>query len=82
MTALTITEGLDAADYPAVAAKVAAHGVRDRWCAARAEGRECACLGCANQHLTWAEYECWKKYDPAFNRIGHDDCGSAPDAPV
>lgn len=67
MDHLNITEALDASEYPRVAAKVAANNVRDYWC----ESTECACRGCANNFLTWAEYECWKKYAPEFNKVGH-----------
>lgn len=28
---------------------------------------ECACMGCANRHLTWAEWECWRKYGQDVN---------------
>ncbi|WP_432263002.1 hypothetical protein [Cupriavidus sp. TMH.W2] len=85
-TLLTVTEALDARDYPRVADKVATLGVRDHWCRAAADGRECACIGCANRHLTWAEYECWKKYAPQFNQIGHaearDPVGACPTPPT
>lgn len=37
---------------------IAIFQIPDRWCSAQ----ECACMGCANQHLSWAEYECWRKY--------------------
>jgi hypothetical protein len=73
VTQIKITEGLDAADYPAVKAKIdgilasgqALPGHLAHWCEASGE---CACRGCANGFLTWAEYECWRKYDPACNR--------------
>jgi hypothetical protein len=58
-----ISEALGPEDYERVAAKVALHNVPDRWCG----GGECACMGCANQYLSWAEYECWRKYAPEFN---------------
>ncbi len=60
---LKLGEGLGRLDYERVAAKVALHNVPDGWC----EADECACRGCANEYLSWAEYECWKKYAPEFN---------------
>lgn len=82
-TPLKIGEGLDEADYPAVKAKVdgilalgrVSPGQLARWC--EANGKECACMGCANRHLTWAEFECWKKYGPEFNEIGHPESSDA-----
>lgn len=69
---LKITESLDEADYPAVQSKVdrlVASGEVSkqqlgRWCEAKGE---CACMGCANRHLTWAEWECWRKYGRDVN---------------
>lgn len=36
-----------------------------RWCYAD----ECACMGCWNLEISWAEYECWRKYNPKFNKV-------------
>lgn len=41
-----------------LAEKVKTLQVPDYWCVAMGE---CACGGCANRMLTWAEYECWHK---------------------
>lgn len=56
---------LGPADYEWVAEKVKRHNVPNRWC----EASECMCMGCANRHLTWAEFECWRKYTPENDRI-------------
>lgn len=63
-----VSEALGEDDYPRVAEKIAKLGeikIPDRWCS----GGECACMGCANRYLSWAEYECWRKYAPEFNRV-------------
>lgn len=76
---LGMAEGLDQADLPTVQAKIRALVSSGRvtlaqlatWCTAA--GSECACRGCPNRHLTWAEWECWRKYDPGVNgraRVG------------
>lgn len=70
---LKIGEGLGESDLPAVQAKVAGlvasgkvtMGQLARWCEAKGV---CGCMGCANRHLSWAEWECWRKYDSAINR--------------
>jgi hypothetical protein len=60
-----ISEGLDASHYPRVAEKAANGTSRYKhWC----EADECMCMGCLNRVMTWAEYECWRKYAPEFNR--------------
>lgn len=51
---LKISEALSEQDYPRVAEKIEKLGIPIRWC----DSTECACMGCANQHLSWAEYEC------------------------
>lgn len=66
-----IGEGLNESDLPLVQAKVAqlvSAGKATKqqlahWCEAKGE---CACMGCANRHLEWAEWECWRKYDPGI----------------
>ena len=35
-------------------------------------GQEVAMPMCANLFLTWAEYECWRKYAPEFNQLRND----------
>lgn len=69
---LKITEGLNEEDYPAVQAKVSALIASGsatlqtlaKWCEAQGE---CACSGCANRHLSWSEWECWRKYSRQVN---------------
>lgn len=63
---IRISEGLGAEHYERIAKKIVDQGIPDRWCTA---AYECACAGCANRKLSWAEYECWKKYNPEFNKI-------------
>lgn len=36
-----------------------------RWCF----GGECGCMGCLTRKISWAEYECWRKYNPEFNKV-------------
>jgi hypothetical protein len=70
---MKISEGLDEADLPAVRAKVdqlvksgcVTIQQLANWCEAQGE---CACKGCANRHMSFAEWECWRKYDPDINR--------------
>lgn len=62
---LNIGAGLTRDDYPRVAEKIKVLPQPLRWCDTTGE---CACMGCANMLMTWAEYECWRKYAPEFNR--------------
>lgn len=68
-TALRVGEALGPEDYPRVAAKIKDLNVPNYWCEAKGE---CACRGCANRLISWAEYECWKKYAPEFNKTRAD----------
>lgn len=61
-----MSEALGPEHFDRIAKKMADLKIPDRWCQASGE---CACMGCANRKLSWAEYECWKKYNPAFNKI-------------
>jgi hypothetical protein len=62
---LKISEALDASHYPRVAEKAANGTSRYKhWC----DADECMCMGCLNKVMTWAEYECWRKYAPEFNK--------------
>ena len=71
---LKLEDALSQTDYPAVEQKVAAiiasgsctaaglaHWVEDKGEGARQ-------VMCANNFLTWAEYECFRKYNPALNK--------------
>jgi hypothetical protein len=58
-------QALGPEDYERVAEKVKTLKVPDYWCVAKGE---CACGGSANRLLSWAEFECWHKYGPEFNR--------------
>lgn len=63
-----ISPALGAEHWPRINEKIMARDPRQRWlrfCLAS----ECACMGCANLWLTWAEYECWRKYDSETNKI-------------
>ena len=66
---LIIMDALGIDDYPRVAEKVRLQNVPDYWC----DATECGCKGCANRFLTWAEYECWHKYGPEFNKVCHPE---------
>lgn len=61
-----LSESLGPEHYERIAQKMVDLNIPDRWCTAAGE---CACAGCANRKLSWAEYECWKKYNPEFNKI-------------
>ncbi len=57
----------------ALLAKGVSASVFNNWC----EKTVCInCFSCANQHLTWAEYECYRKYAPEFNALGFHDVQS------
>lgn len=63
-----ISPALGAEHWPSINEKIMARDPLQRWLRfCRADG--CACMGCANLWLTWAEYECWRKYDPETNKI-------------
>jgi hypothetical protein len=61
-----MSEALGPEHYDRVAKKLEGidHG-HLRWCS----GGDCACMGCLNRKITWAEYECWRKYNPEFNKV-------------
>ncbi|MHD0644860.1 hypothetical protein ACYPKM_04485 [Pseudomonas aeruginosa] len=63
---LVIKEGLGPEDYPRIAEKV--RNLQFVKCLFDGLSK-CSCSGCAKKYLSWAEYECWRKYDPAFNRM-------------
>lgn len=69
-----ISEALGPESYAMVAEKVLRLKVPNYWCASG----DCACMGCANQFLNWAEFECWRKYGP-FNRLQDESEGSKKD---
>lgn len=63
-----ISPAMGAEHWPRINEKIMARDPGQRWLRfCRAD--ECACMGCANLWLTWAEYECWRKYDPEANKI-------------
>lgn len=63
-----VSPALGAEHWPRINEKIMARDPQQRWLRfCRAD--ECACMGCANLWLTWAEYECWRKYDPETNKI-------------
>jgi hypothetical protein len=72
---IKISKGLSKEDYPMVKFKFEEfkelYGFYPAAGKGDANGSECACMGCANRKFTWAEWECWRKYNPEFNRIYH-----------
>ena len=71
---MKISEGLDQSDYDSVKEKFDAYKEKNGnypqlWCH---ESGECACMGCANKSFTFAEWECWRKYNPEFNKTSHN----------
>jgi hypothetical protein len=71
---LKIGEALPESEFQLVKQKVVAllakgvsASVFNNWC----DKTVCInCFSCANQHLSWAEYECYRKYAPEFNALG------------
>ena len=63
-----ISPALSAEHWTRINEKIMARDPGQRWLRF-CQADECACMGCANLWLTWAEYECWRKYDPEANKI-------------
>lgn len=87
VSTLKIGEALPESEFQRVEQKVAAllargvaASVFNNWC----EKTVCInCFDCANQHLSWAEYECYRKYAPEFNVLGvHGGYPSAQETSV
>lgn len=73
---LKVGEALGVEEYPRVVDKIRKEEERRghsltvhtlTWFESK-EGEAVAMPDCANMFLTWAEYECWKKYAPEFNK--------------
>lgn len=63
---IKIGESLGPEHYERIAKKVGdRHIGYPYWCSAE----ECACMGCMNRVMTWAEYECFKKYYPGYDKV-------------
>jgi hypothetical protein len=72
---LKLGDALGKADYPAVELKVTALIASGectaadlaRWIEGKGEGARQ--IPCANNFLSWPEYECYRKYNPDFNKL-------------
>lgn len=63
-----VSPALGAEHWARINEKIMERDPRERWLRF-CQAEECACMGCANLWLTWAEYECWRKYDPEANKV-------------